>query len=114
MVIDRSAVGNTPVGIAVGWSLPACPATSPARSQRDAWKSSMKTIASSRLVCTQRPSPVVSRWNSAIMTASARRLPAVRSVTGMPTRTGRVPGWPVMLMRPPMPWAIWSTPARCP
>src|SRR5258708_7493444 len=29
----------------------------------------------------------------------------------MPTRTGPCPGWPVIDMRPPMPWAIWSTPA---
>ena len=50
-----SLVGNTPVGMPVGWSLPACPATSLSISQREAWKSSMKICASSRLVCTQRP-----------------------------------------------------------
>ena len=31
---------------------------------------------------------------------------------GMPTRTGPWPGMPVIDMRPPMPWAIWSTPGR--
>jgi len=31
---------------------------------------------------------------------------------GMPTRTGPWPGIPVMLINPPMPWAIWSTPGR--
>ena len=61
-MIGPSAAGNTPVGMEVGWSLPAWPATSPSISQRLAWKSSMKTCASSRLVWTQRPTPVV--WRS--------------------------------------------------
>ena len=37
-----SEVLNTPVGMLVGWLLPACLATSPLTSQRAAWKSSMK------------------------------------------------------------------------
>ena len=112
MLICPSLVGNTPVGMPVGWSLPACPATSPAISQREAWKSSMKTCASSSDVCTQRPSPVRSRSKSAIMMPSASRLPAVRSSIGMPTRTGPCPGKPVIDISPPSPCAIWSTPAR--
>ena len=38
-----SAVGKRPVGISVGWSLPACPGTSPVRSQRATWKSRTDT-----------------------------------------------------------------------
>ena len=106
MLMLPSAVGKTPVGMPVGWSLPACWATSPAISQRAAWKSSMKICASSRLVCTQRPTPVRVRSNSAMMTPIASRLPAVRSSIGMPTRTGPWPGRPVMDISPPMPWAI--------
>ena len=30
----------------------------------------------------------------------------------MPARIGGVPGSPVTPMSPPMPWAIWSNPAR--
>ena len=63
---------------------------------------------------TQRPTPVRSRSNSAIMQPSASRLPAVRSSIGMPTRTGPWPGTPVIDISPPMPCAIWSTPARRP
>ena len=33
----------------------------------------------------------------------ARKIPAVRSATGMPTRTGPCPGSPVTDMSPPMP-----------
>ena len=51
-------------------------------SQRAAWKSSMKICDSSRLVCTQRPTPVRVRSNSAIMMPSASRFPAVRSLIG--------------------------------
>ncbi len=47
-----SAVLNTPVGIAVGWSLPAWGGISLPISQRAAWKSSMVTIACSSEVCT--------------------------------------------------------------
>src|SRR5215470_1784634 len=36
MLMWPSLVGNTPVGTEVGWSLPACRATSPAISQRAA------------------------------------------------------------------------------
>ncbi len=97
------AVGNAPVGMPVGWSLPAWPATSPRISQRAAWKSSMNTCASSRLVVTQRPCPVRWRSNSAVMMPRASRLPAVRSAIGMPTRTGPWPGRPVIDIRPPMP-----------
>ena len=58
MLMWPSLVGNTPVGMPVGWSLPAWPATSPSISQRAAWKSSMKICASSSEVVTQRPTPV--------------------------------------------------------
>ena len=106
MLIWPSDVGNTPVGMPVGWSLPACGATSLAISQRDAWKSSMKICASSSEVVTQRPTPVFSRSNRAVITPSASKLPAVRSAIGMPTRTGPWPGRPVMDISPPMPCAI--------
>jgi len=36
----------------------------------------------------------------------AVKIPAVRSATGMPTRTGPCPGKPVIDIRPPMPCAI--------
>ena len=81
-------------------------ATSFSISQRLAWKSSMKICASSSEVVTQRPTPVRSRSNIAIMLPSASRLPAVRSSIGMPTRTGPWPGKPVIDISPPMPCAI--------
>ena len=59
MLICPSEVGNSPVGMPVGWSLPACLATSPAISQREAWKSSMKICASSSEVWTHWPSPAL-------------------------------------------------------
>src|ERR1700730_2199930 len=74
----------------------------------------MKICASSKLVCTQRPVPVLVRSNRAIMMPSASRLPALKSAIGMPTRTGPWPGRPVIDISPPMPCAIWSTPARLP
>ena len=100
MLICPSAVGNSPVGMPVGWSLPACFATSPAISQREAWKSSMKICASSSEVCTHCPSPDCSRSISAIRIACASRMPAHRSSIGMPTRTGPCPGKPVIDIRP--------------
>ena len=39
-----------------------------------------------------------------------QKMPADRSATGMPTRTGPWPGRPVIDISPPMPWAIWSKP----
>src|SRR4051794_38089229 len=42
-----SRVGNTPVGMLVGWSLPAWPGTSFAISQRAAWKSRSEICAPS-------------------------------------------------------------------
>ena len=48
------------------------------------------------------------------MMPSASKLPAVMSAMAMPTRTGPCPGSPVMDISPPMPCAIWSTPARWP
>jgi hypothetical protein len=75
-------------------------------SQRLAWKSSMKICASNSEVVTQRPTPVRSRSKIAIMQPSASRLPAVRSSIGMPTRIGPRPGSPVIVISPPMPWAI--------
>ena len=42
----------------------------------------------------------------------AQKMPAVRSATGMPTRTGPWPGSPVIDISPPMPCAIWSNPGR--
>ena len=103
-----SAVLKTPVGIAVGWSLPACGGISLPMSQREAWKSSIVTIACSSEVCTHWPFPERSRSSSATRMPWARKMPAVRSATGMPTRTGPWPGRPVIDMSPPMPWAIWS------
>ena len=44
--------------------------------------------------------------------SSAQKSPAVRSAIRMPARTGPCPGRPVIDIRPPMPWAIWSTPGR--
>ena len=72
----------------------------------------MNVCTSSSEVCTHRPTPVRSRSNSAVMTPNASRFPAVRSAIGIPTRTGPCPGSPVMLISPPIPCAIWSTPAR--
>ena len=46
------------------------------------------------------------------MIASASRVPAVTSETAIPARIGPRPGSPVTDISPPMPWAIWSTPAR--
>jgi hypothetical protein len=86
--------------------------TSLSTSQRAAWKSIMNSRLSIRLVCTQRPRPVRWRSNSAIITASASMLPAVRSPTAMPTRSGMPSGSPVTDMSPVMPWAIWSSPGR--
>ena len=54
----------------------------------------------------------VSRSSSAVRMPSAQNSPAVRSATGMPTRTGPCPGNPVIDISPPMPWAIWSKPGR--
>ena len=65
MLMWPSLVWKTPVGMPVGWSLPACFATSPSISQREAWKSSMKICASSSEVCTHWPSPDCSRSSSA-------------------------------------------------
>ena len=48
------------------------------------------------------------------MIASASSVPAVTSEMAMPTRIGPRPGSPVIDISPPMPWAIWSTPARLP
>ena len=90
----------------VGWLFPAWGGTSPLISQRDAWKSSIESIASSNEVCTHFPSPVISRSRSATRMPWARKIPEHRSAIGMPTRTGPWPGMPVMDMRPPMPWAI--------
>ena len=42
----------------------------------------------------------------------AQGMGGLMSITGMPTRTGPWPGRPVMLISPPMPWAIWSKPGR--
>ena len=100
------AVGNTPVGMLVGWSFPACGATSSSMSQRAAWKSSIWICASSRDVCTHCPSPERSRSNSARRIPCASSIPAVRSAIGMPTRTGPCPGSPVIDISPPSPCAI--------
>ena len=103
-----SEVLNTPVGMPVGWSLPACGGMVPSMSQRAAWKSSMVTMASRSEVCTHWPLPERSRSMSAPRTPWARKIPAVRSAIGMPTRTGPCPGSPVTDMSPPVPCAIWS------
>src|SRR5262249_56913220 len=52
MLMYPWVVLNPPVGILVGWLLPACPGTSPPISQRAPWKSSMKICASSSDVAT--------------------------------------------------------------
>jgi len=65
MLMWPSAVLNTPVGIAVGWLLPACSGTSWLTSQRAAWKSVSAIKARSSEVCTHCPSPVCSRSSSA-------------------------------------------------
>ncbi len=100
------------MGTSVGWWLPSWAGTSPSTVQRAAWKSIIATIDSTSEVCTQRPTPVRSRSCRATRIPTARYSPADRSDTGMPTRVGSVPGRPVTLMSPPMPWAIWSTPPR--
>ena len=66
MFTTPSEVRNSPVGMVVGWSLPACFGTSPFMVQRVAWKSIIATMASSRETCTQRPLPVLSRSSSAV------------------------------------------------
>ena len=63
-------------------------------------------------VVTHFPSPVDSRSYRATRIPWARKIPAHRSVIGIPTRTGPWPGRPVMDIKPPKPWAIWSTPGR--
>ena len=56
MLIGPSADGKTPIGAMVGWSLPIWPATSPAISQRAAWKSSRKICdSSSDATCARSP-----------------------------------------------------------
>ena len=52
MLMCPSVVLNTPVGMLVGWLLPACFGTSPSISQRAPWKSSMKICACSSEVAT--------------------------------------------------------------
>ncbi len=88
MLMWPSLVSNTPVGMPVGWLLPAWGATSFAMSQREAWKSSMESCASSSEVCTHFPCPVVSRSIRATRMPWARKMPEQRSAMGMPTRTG--------------------------
>ncbi len=112
MLMWPSAVGNTPVGMLVGWLLPACLGTSWSTSQRVAWKSSMNTCACSSELWIHWPSPDTSRSSSATMTPCAANRPAHRSATGIPTRTGPCPGSPVIDISPPIPWAIWSKPGR--
>jgi hypothetical protein len=77
MLMWPSLVLNTPVGIEVGWSLPACFGTSWPISQRAAWKSSMKICACSSEVCTHWPSPERSRSSSAIRMPCAQKRPGV-------------------------------------
>ncbi len=112
MLMWPSAVSKTPVGMLVGWSLPACLGTSPSISQRAAWKSSMAICACSSDECTHCPSPDCSRSSRATRMPLAVKSPAVRSAIGMPTRTGPCPGSPVIDISPPMPCAIWSKPGR--
>ena len=61
MLIWPSRVRNTPVGMLVGWSLPACSGTSRAISQRAAWKSSIAICAASSELSTHWPWPETSR-----------------------------------------------------
>ena len=66
----------------------------------------MKICASSSEVWTHWPSPVRSRAKSARVMPLARSMPAEVSLIAMPTRVGPCPGWPVIDISPPMPWAI--------
>ena len=61
MLICPSRVRKTPVGMLVGWSLPACSGTSCAISQRAAWKSSIAICAASSELSTHWPWPDTSR-----------------------------------------------------
>ena len=74
----------------------------------------MEICACSSEVCTHWPSPDTSRSSSAISAPMAAYMPLERSAIGTPTRTGPWPGSPVIDIRPPMPWAIWSKPGRLP
>ena len=65
------------------------------------WQSNM---AMSTLV----DSPVLRRWTSAALTATAVKRPAPMSPIDMPTRAGGWPSLPVMLMMPPMPCTTMS------
>ena len=95
-----SLVRKTPVGMLVGWSLPACSGTSRAISQRAAWKSSIAICAARSELSTHWPWPDTSRSKSATRMPIAQNIPAVRSATGMPTRTGPCPGRPVIDIKP--------------
>ena len=110
ILIWPSRVLNTPVGMLVGWSLPACGGTSRSLSQRDAWKSSMKIWACRSEVATSWPLPDCSRSSRATRMPSAQNMPADRSAIGMPARMGPRPGSPVIDIRPPRPCATWSKP----
>ena len=56
--------------------------------------------------------PLRSRASSASWTPWAAKMPASRSPIAMPARVGPLSGVPVRLMKPLMPWAIWSNPGR--
>ena len=97
-----SAAANAANGVIDGWRAPSGPGTSPVAAYRAiafsriaTWQSSMDT---SILVA----SPVFARSNSALQMPMAVNSPAVTSPIDVPTRVGGPPGWPVMLMTPPI------------
>ena len=96
----------------IAHDVPAWPGTSLASVHRAAWKSHIEIIACSSELDTHCPSPDFSRSSSAIRIPMAQCRPAPTSATAMPARTGPPPAGPVTHMMPPMPWAIWSKPAR--
>jgi hypothetical protein len=73
---------------------------------------STATIDSSSEVFTTCPRPLRSRSSSASWIPWAAKIPASTSAIAMPARVGPVSGVPVRLMKPLMPWAIWSRPGR--
>ncbi len=101
-----SAVRNVPIGVIVGWWFPACPGSSPSTVQRAAWKSSIESSASIKETRTHWPRPLCVRSSRASRIPVASSWPAAMSAIAIPTRVGGVPGSPVMLIRPLMPWMI--------
>ena len=113
MLMWPSAVLKTPVGMLVGWLLPACPGTSPAIEPARGLEVEHEDLRLQQrgvhplalagcLALEQRDQDALGQRTAA----------GERSAIGMPTRTGPWPGRPVIDMSPPMPCAIWSKPGR--